>query len=465
MILRRCLLFLFALSIGASGFAQDFSVRLWVRLEAPTASYTVLAANKEWRDDDLVDFTSNSNLGVSSTSGAEAGWAIALQPNGSWTWNLSDGGGRLDYLPTVERQPIADGEWHMLAFSLDREAQEARLYRDGVEVAIYSTTGIEWWERDPLQAVAAPQVEGLVAEPSTLGRDQVIEHWTERGGAAPASTHAPEPLSELRVLAWNIWHGGRRDGREEGLAKTLDVIRRSRADVVAMQETYGSGPILADALGWHFYLRSSNLSVLSRYPIVSTHDLYQPFRLGVTTLEPHPGQLVRVGSLWIHYLPDYGQDMKSGSPVLEELMEAEEETRGTEIRDILTALEPLRAETDRIPLIVAGDYNSPSHLDWTEANRAHNGGLVVDWLVSRRMADAGFVDAFRHVHPDPRLRPGCTWSPRFTDSWQDRIDYVYYRGADLEAVTAAMLDQHEDGWPSDHAAVVTTLRWTPDGAR
>ena len=37
-----------------------------------------------------------------------------------------------------------------------------------------------------------------------------------------------------------------------------------------MQETYGSGPIIADRLGYYLYLRSSNNSVLSRYPLVET---------------------------------------------------------------------------------------------------------------------------------------------------------------------------------------------------
>ena len=30
-----------------------------------------------------------------------------------------------------------------------------------------------------------------------------------------------EPEVELKVLAWNIWHGGREDGEEIGLQKTI----------------------------------------------------------------------------------------------------------------------------------------------------------------------------------------------------------------------------------------------------
>ena len=56
----------------------------------------------------------------------------------------------------------------------------------------------------------------------------------------------------------------------------IPAIRSSGADVVAMQETYGSGAVIADALGYHLYLRSTNLAVMSRYPMGRSFDLYEP---------------------------------------------------------------------------------------------------------------------------------------------------------------------------------------------
>ena len=91
----------------------------------------------------------------------------------------------------------------------------------------------------------------------------------------------PRPGRTLRVLAWNIWNGGREDGIDEGVERVVECIRDSGADIVAMQETYGSGPRIADALGYHLYLRSSNLSIISRYPAIGHHDLFRPFNLAV----------------------------------------------------------------------------------------------------------------------------------------------------------------------------------------
>ena len=59
----------------------------------------------------------------------------------------------------------------------------------------------------------------------------------EQGTAA----HQSKEYGGFRVMSWNIWRGGREDGEEEGPARVVDVIRDSGADVVAMQETYGSG--------------------------------------------------------------------------------------------------------------------------------------------------------------------------------------------------------------------------------
>ncbi len=452
--------FLESCSAQAGGY-QSFSVFGWVRGEARSANQRFLAGDKDWLENETVDFTSNSNLGVSSVSGKEIGWCLAQQPNGAWTWNLGDGTHRLDYLPTAERQPIADGEWHLIGFTLDIETRTAHLYHDGRNVAIYSTHGLGPWKHPSIPRF--PKLEGLDTEWRVSSRaytaDAVRDLWLERMAIPVPSGLAKEPVSELKVLAWNIWHGGRRDGELEGLQKTVEVIQRSGADVVAMQETYGSGARIADALGWYFHLRSSNISVMSRYPIRTTFDLYQPFRLGGVQLELSPGQFVRVFSLWIHYLPDYGKQMREGKPTEAGLVEADNETRGSEIEDILEALEAHVRGADAIPLIVAGDFNSPSHLDWVEATRERHSDLVVPWPVSSRMASSGFADAYRVVHPDPLEKVGRTWSPRFVESWQDRIDYVYFRGAKLEALGARMLDQHENGWPSDHAAVLATFAY------
>ncbi len=73
------------------------------------------------------------------------------------------------------------------------------------------------------------------------------------------------------------------------------------------------------------------------------------------------------------------------------------------------------------------------------------------------MERAGFIDTFRASHPDPVATQGHTWSPEFRESHQDRIDYVYASKGDWRVVDSKVLAEHPRGWPSDHAAVLSTL--------
>jgi len=433
-----------------------FTIALWAQTNAPAADYPTIVSNKDWYSGEIRDYTERSNYGFSRTSGQLPGWAIALQPNGAWAWNLGDGTHRLDYQPTAS-QRIDDGAWHLIAFSVDANTHQAHLYFDGRQVALYSLTGLEPTYGAPVRPSDSPDlhIEGFQQWDTVHSPEEIARRYQQRDGRQAASypTHAPgEPL---RVLAWNIWNGGREDGIDEGVERVVECIRDSGADIVAMQETYGSGPRIADALGYHLYLRSSNLSIISRYPAIGHHDLFRPFNLGGATLALGAERTLKLFSLWLHYLPDFCNDVQRDEATPESLIEAEHETRASEMQTILEALQPHLDDAE--PLIVAGDFNSPSHLDWTQSASSLHCNMAVEWPVSAYMAKAGFTDAYRQVHPDPIAEPGHTWTPRNPNSWQDRIDYVYYRAAHLHALEAQVLNQHRVQWPSDHAAVLSTF--------
>ena len=56
----------------------------------------------------------------------------------------------------------------------------------------------------------------------------------------------------------------------------------------------------------------------------------------------------------------------------------------------------IRAE--RLPVFLTGDFNEPSHLDWTTAAaNAKLCPLPVTWPSSKAVVDAGFVDAYEWV--------------------------------------------------------------------
>ena len=203
--------------------------------------------------------------------------------------------------------------------------------------------------------------------------------------------------SSLTVLSWNIWHAGHTETYGQ---KACEV------------ETYGASDKVADSLGYYHRLLSSNLSVYSRYPIVKTFtfpDSIATFNFGGVEIDVN-GKRVRVFDTWIHYLPDMRLTPTDKSEA-EILAWDDAGTRDEEMRTILNLLKPFMTEADRIPIIMGGDFNSHSHLDWTEATKDmyNHGGAVVNWTVSRMIADAGFKDSFREVNPDPVANIGTTW--------------------------------------------------------
>lgn len=265
-------------------------------------------------------------------------------------------------------------------------------------------------------------------------------------------------------MAWNIWHGGHRYGQAVGLQRVIETIKSSNADIVGLIETYGSGEEIADSLGYYFYLISSNLSIMSRYPITETIKAFKPFNFGGVKLQLGPGKELVFFDTWLHYLPDYGKSVEGGKMSEKQLIEAEGKTRHAEIKQILKEIKPWIADIENIPIIMSGDFNSGSHLDWiTETKKLHFGHTVA-WPVSKEMIAVGFIDSFRELNVNPLIDPGLTWTPRAATSsdkygLRDRIDYIYYVGNQLKPIESKVVDYHPIMFPSDHAAVITVFQY------
>jgi len=452
-------------SLNQLWIEHDFSVEVWVQTTALNNQYQVIAANKNWNSGEIKDFTTNHEFGISRTSGHNKGWAIICQPDGSWAWNIGDGRNRLDYRPIAPRQQINDGEWHQIAFTVNSERKEVRMYFDGVNVAIYNIRGIYDMDSqlpvclgtDPLEDRSAPFFEGAIDEFSiydyVISADAIAENYRRCVPAARLPEMTNQRVNNLNLMTWNIWHGGRRHGREIGPQQVIDFIKDTDTDIVMMQETYGSGALIADALEYYFYLASTNISVISKYPILETMTIYDAFRCGLTTIELSKGQKINLASLWIHYLPAWRSDAHASDATAEKLIKGEEETRHKEIKEIVSMLNNQIQETDDIPFIIGGDFNSPSHLDWVSQTKKWHNGLVVEWPVSKIMMEAGFKDSFREIRPDLNYASPTMSAERITH----RIDYIYYKGKKIKAIESDIHYKYKGIWPSDHPAVTTTF--------
>lgn len=290
----------------------------------------------------------------------------------------------------------------------------------------------------------------------------------------------------LRVLVWNIQRGA--NHFDDGPEKALAVIRAAAPDVCLLQESYDIdgdrpelGAWLAGELGWHQWQgKSTHLCVLT--PLTIEEQRFHAVWHGVgARLVDAQERRFLVYSTWIdwrEYVPYHLRDHPEASD--EELLalESKKSDRLRQCRALLEHLRSTGALNGELPLLVGGDWNCPSHLDWTaDTARVMRYRRALPLPVSVAMQEAGFVDTFRALHPNPIQRPGITWTPLARGTAEkpvpaDRIDRLYSRPNDdgwrLEPVAAHVLperfepmsvEQKDRVFPSDHGALVVDFRW------
>ncbi|MGW7242749.1 HAD-IA family hydrolase [Streptomyces sp. NPDC054804] len=321
-------------------------------------------------------------------------------------------------------------------------------------VAVEDTeTGVASAEAAGCAVLAVPSLAPIGGAPGRTVRDTLV-------GVTPKQL-SDMAVPELRVMSWNLWLGGSRI--DDHRAKQVKAVLDAGADVVGLQETAGtSARELAEALGWHHHTASENLGIISRYPI--TARLGDPevgfYGAAGARIALRPGLEVDIWTAHLHYTPYGPYEFHFDGLGAAELI-AHEEVRLGQLREALR-----RIGDGAVPVVLVGDFNCPSHLDWTD----------VEWPVTRAAEQAGFRDSYREVHPDPVTAPGHTWSPihpvREDGSGrpepQDRIDYVLHRGLRVldsrtyvSGVPVPWPEVAGNDWPSDHAAVVSTFAVGP----
>lgn len=271
--------------------------------------------------------------------------------------------------------------------------------------------------------------------------------------------------SSLKVFQLNLWNATTNvPGSEEGTVRTLKDID---ADIVLLCEaTTGKDTSLvrriADRLsadGLHYYLSGAGHPVCmltkekpekaewtciipgneERAILKVTLDIDgRPFAIYSAHLDHRNYQCYMPrgysGSSW----------KKIDGPITDEatILEANRKSyRDESIRAFIEESAKDLAEGKTV--IIGGDFNEPSHLDWGESTsglRDHN-GATVRWDCSAMLEEAGFTDAYREKHPDPVTWPGITypagneearkaglnslsWAPEADE--RERIDFIYY---------------------------------------
>ena len=308
----------------------------------------------------------------------------------------------------------------------------------------------------------------------------------------------------LIVLSYNIYWGGYR----QPLENTIEVIRKSGADLVGIQENVNreyedQTTEIAKALGFSYvhhaildsmeknggggnklrarWIQQAGQSTLSRHPITAQ----SPGGSGIQVELPSGHLLWMFNThLWHYpYVPyqflnicyhgEEAIDPNAPDAELQAILSARI-GHETEITKVLWDIKSVLPKGE--PVFLTGDFNEPSHLDWTEESaRAGIHPLKVDFPTSRQVTEAGLKDAFREYYPDPVTVPGFTW-PAGTYSEtpdssiadpEDRIDFVYFSGTNVKLKNVQRLGEAAEtsdivlpDYPSDHRAVLATFELT-----
>ncbi|KAJ6781655.1 hypothetical protein PWT90_01405 [Aphanocladium album] len=287
----------------------------------------------------------------------------------------------------------------------------------------------------------------------------------------PVRKHSEPLVEELRVLSFNLWVGGQFVNNYH--EKQVRFLSQDNFDIVGFQESSGGhGVRLARALGWHSW-QGPDVSIITRYPIAEVLDT--PAKSGAVriSLDGTKSDIV-FWNCHLGYDPYGPYDFCFEHMSFEEVMKREAQSgRTPEITAIVESMKGSIANADDVPVFLTGDFNAPSHLDWIDATKdQHCGTGYTEWPTSKMPVDAGLVDSYRVVHPDPVSEPGITWSPIYLDNNGrkeplDRIDFVYHKGRKLTVKDSKAVvvgeptpqpNQADNEWTSDHRAVLTVYK-------
>lgn len=247
-------------------------------------------------------------------------------------------------------------------------------------------------------------------------------------------------MRHLRLLTYNIRYGGR--GREDLLIATIsacapDVVLLQEATIPSVVERIAEGTAMGQ---WATFKRQS-LGFLSRRP-VEHFEWHRPRFSRHAFLEVVPTD-TQVRLFGVHLSAVHAAWT--------------ERRRVIEVRALLHSID--REQTGLH--VLAGDFNTLAPGELLDIRRLPHrlrpfvwlSGGRIRWRTIREVLDAGYVDAFRHLHPS---EPGSTFP---TSDPHIRLDYVFVPRQFADRVPSCEL-RNDDGAraASDHFPLLAELR-------
>jgi endonuclease/exonuclease/phosphatase family metal-dependent hydrolase len=295
----------------------------------------------------------------------------------------------------------------------------------------------------------------------------VLAACSSEGGGSDSDGSSPAS-QRIKVMTFNIEYGGKNVSYDNVIA----AISQADPDVVGVNEPGKNIPDIAEQLGWKYF--DAERQLIAKFPIKPPADDNPRY----SYVEVSPGHFVAISDVHLASAPAGPNIIARKDADLAEVMAVEKKNRLPEATLVADNLK-WNAEQG-VPSFMVGDFNTPSHLDWTQEMVGTRPQIkfAVEWPVTKMLEDKGFVDSYRAIHPDPATDPGLTWPaarPKIEGEWNpgpttlaDRIDMIFSAGP-AKATASTLVGEEgapgvtlsETPWPSDHRAVLSTFDVTP----
>ena len=325
-----------------------------------------------------------------------------------------------------------------------------------------------------------------------------------------AMSACAEKKTSLKLLQLNLWHQTTKvPGGFEGLVSTLE---QTDPDVIffcetRMEKNHEFVARLKEEMkkkGKIYYGEFLDMGpmILSKYPVSGLDCEYTQRDLGAKGYIEVAGQKIAIYSVHLDYthyecyMPrGYSgttwKKMDKPCANADSVLAANRLSYRDEVikEFILDAQKEIKQGN---LVIMGGDFNEPSHLDWqadTKDLYEHN-GLVINWDCSKMLQEAGYIDSYRRIYPSAVTHPAFTFAAGNKDAklkdlaWtegiddRDRIDFVYFMPSpSIELKDAVIVGPREDlyigkivdgktqdaiftpkgTWPTDHKGNLVTF--------
>ena len=253
----------------------------------------------------------------------------------------------------------------------------------------------------------------------------------------------------MKLYSWNV--NGIRAAEKKGFLNWLDEVQ---PDILCVQETKANIDQLGSSLikdhGYHTFWHSAEKA---GYSGVATFSKEKPHfvqqGLGIDRFDSEGRVLISEHDNFLLYNIYFPNGQKDDIRLNYKL-------------DFYDELLPIINEQveSGVNVIVTGDWNTAHHpidLARPKENVKTSGFMPIEREKLDEYIESGWVDTFRHFHPDPERY--TWWTYRFGARQRNigwRIDYFFVNESFVSEVEDAEI--HEDVMGSDHCPVSITIQ-------